>query len=433
MHVVIISSKYPIPSLEAGADGNNEALRTAWEFSQGGVATHVWRLSQALARRGHEVTVFAYAPACERVAYDGNVRVCWLSPSDEHAGLDPLAALTLKSLEQRFFSRAQELLFAAGRRPDVIHCHHSGGFQAARALGEMMRAPVVSSLHFLLFSRHKVDIGEFPESMRDAERAMCHGSDHLIAVSRWMKESALETVGVAPTKITVIHNGFRPEVLRLSREHLNQLRGQYAGPEQKIVVYAGRIGRDKGVPPLLDSARLVLQQAVPLVYVIAGGSGDELKLMREKIESCETLRGRVHCTGWLTQQELRRLYAIADLAVVPSIYEPFGFAALEAMAASVPVIASDAGGLPEIVQHDRSGWIVPLNDSSGRAEVDVQSLADAQLRILSDPELGRRLACAGSKRAKKRFAIGQMAKKTLEVYCRACQQLANAHTQKAAG
>jgi glycosyltransferase involved in cell wall biosynthesis len=422
MNVVFISSKYPVPARLASANGNEEEIRKSRDFSQGGVATHVARLSQALALQGCDVTVFAYSAGIDRVERDGRVTVCWLSLPQDLGQMGPLEQPALRSLEQRFLSRVQELILRPGRGPDVIHCHHAAGFQAACMLRQMIGVPVVSSIHFLLFSRHKVDQGEFPESMREAEKAMCDGSDRLIAVSHWMKQSVVETVQIDPKKVTVVHNGFRAG-RRINYRRDLQLRIEYAPRGEKIILYAGRIGRDKGVPPLLDSARRVLEKARGVVYIIAGGSSEELRPLQEQIGNCETLKGRVHCTGWLTQLELRRLYGIADMAIVPSIYEPFGFAALEAMAASVPVIASDAGGLPEIITHNQSGWIVPLNGDSGRAEVDIEGLTQAQLRMLNDEELTRRLAFHGRERALKYFTVGKMRRKTLEVYRQAMRSL----------
>ncbi|HTN92020.1 MAG TPA: glycosyltransferase family 4 protein, partial [Sorangium sp.] len=128
---------------------------------------------------------------------------------------------------------------------------------------------------------------------------------------------------------------------------------------------------------------------------------------------------RVKQLGKLPRKQLRFLHRIADMALVPSLYEPFGFTAIEAMASGVPVIAASAGGLSEIVQDGESGLLVPVRQTATDVrEVDVERLAAAQLKLLADPALARRLGQAGQRRVAELFQLPRMIQGNLQVFWR---------------
>jgi glycosyltransferase involved in cell wall biosynthesis len=121
----------------------------------------------------------------------------------------------------------------------------------------------------------------------------------------------------------------------------------------------------------------------------------------------------VRFTGFLDDDALRHHYAAADVAVAPSIYEPFGLVAVEAMASGTPVVVSDTGGLREVVDGPCGLRIAPE---------DPEALAAALVRVLDDAELAQRLAAGGRARVRSGFAWGTVASRTVEVYRRAVDE-----------
>jgi glycogen synthase len=140
-------------------------------------------------------------------------------------------------------------------------------------------------------------------------------------------------------------------------------------------------------------------------FLIVGGGH------RERFESFVRwygLENKVLFTGFMANRSLHQLYRVADVAVFPSLYEPFGIVALEGMAAGAPVVASDAGGLKEVVLHDKTGTTSFAGDPG--------SLAWAILRTLKDPQRSHALSHAAKERLKTDFDWGRIASQTIETY-----------------
>jgi len=146
---------------------------------------------------------------------------------------------------------------------------------------------------------------------------------------------------------------------------LADFRRNYARPHEKIVFHVGRIVYEKGIETLIRSVPAVLASMPDTVFVIAG-RGPELEAMRALVASLH-LEHRVKMPGFVSEEDRNRLFRVADCAVFPSLYEPFGIVALEAMAARVPVVASEVGGLREVVTHGETGITVYPGDPASCA------------------------------------------------------------------
>jgi len=167
--------------------------------------------------------------------------------------------------------------------------------------------------------------------------------------------------GLPEQKLAVIPNGVDVDMFNQKFER-QEFRGRFASPNEKIVLFVGRLVYEKGVQVLINSLPKILTSVnAKLVIVGDGYMMDSLKRQAESMG----LTNKVFLTGFLDEQSLRSLYKCADVCVVPSLYEPFGITALEAMAARVPVVVSDAGGLSEIIEHDVTGIkVYPDNPES---------------------------------------------------------------------
>ncbi|MEM2546957.1 MAG: glycosyltransferase family 4 protein, partial [Candidatus Bathyarchaeia archaeon] len=186
---------------------------------------------------------------------------------------------------------------------------------------------------------------------------------------------------------------------------LNSFRNRFALPEEKIVLFVGRLVHEKGVHTLISAAPKILEQ-VNAKFVIVGNG-----YMKESLSTLVKNMGLDHkflFTGFLDDETLRKLQKCADVSVVPSLFEPFGIVALEAMAAKSPVVVSDTGGLSEIVEHDVTGVKVYPNNA--------QSLAWGVTRVLLDEKYANMLRENAYKKVREVFNWEKISLQTKNIY-----------------
>jgi glycogen(starch) synthase len=228
----------------------------------------------------------------------------------------------------------------------------------------------------------------------------------VIACSYYMREQIADIFGVEEERVTVIPNGIDPEDLPVpDGGELARLRSEFAPPDEKLVLLIGRLVYEKGFQLALEAMPKVLAEVPGTRFLVAGSGTHEAELHRQ----AEDLGLMDHGTflGWIGDDVLHSLYRIADLTVVPSIYEPFGLVALEAMASGCPCIVADTGGLREVVPHDEAGLRFRAHDP--------EALADVAVKVLSDDELGRRLVAEAHEHVR-RFDWADVAEQTEAVY-----------------
>jgi glycogen(starch) synthase len=221
-----------------------------------------------------------------------------------------------------------------------------------------------------------------------------------------MSEQIADIFGVEEERISVIPNGIDPDDLPAQAPaELARLRAEFAAPEEKLVLLIGRLVYEKGFQLALEAMPRVIEEAPGTRFLVAGSGTHEAELRRQ----AEDLGLMEHGTflGWIGDDVLHSLYRIADLTVVPSIYEPFGLVALEAMASGCPCIVADTGGLREVVPHEEAGLRFRSRDPDALGEVAV--------RVLSDEGLGRRLVAEAYEHVR-RFDWADVAERTAGVY-----------------
>ena len=392
--------------------------------STGGLGTHVASLTRACADRG--VSVHVIAPG-----YGRDVAIAKTETWEADGGVIHRVAPSEWTLAgpwfglergKRYLDDVHAYALSLGTRPDVVHCHDFHLFGAARAIARATGAKLVLTVHLL----HHPTFAHWGQRLSkvivDHEAEACRGADVVITVSHAMRELIIETHGLPPDRVHAIHNGVDAEPH--AAIDLNALRAEIAPPEAKILLFAGRMTAQKGVLPLLRSAALVVREQPNVRYALVGPTGEPVPTRRDTaaemaalLAGDPTLRDRVLCVGSVPRQRLLDLYRVADIVVVPSVYEPFGYVAVEAMMAGLPVVASAVGGLAEIVVPNVTGLVCPVRPMpDGTREVDVESLAALQLELLRDPGRGRRMGEAGKARALEEFSVERMAARTLDVY-----------------
>jgi glycosyltransferase involved in cell wall biosynthesis len=252
-------------------------------------------------------------------------------------------------------------------------------------------------------------------------RELCANATTIITVSRSLAKIIAETYAIPLEHICVVHNGMDIELFQRTAKpaRLTKLRQAIAPQGEQIILFAGRLVPQKGIHALFAAAERVVAEYPGVRYLIVGApfTQEHETMLHELTQRYPNAERHMKRLGRVPRSQLAQLYQIADLALIPSIYEPFGYAAIEAMAAGVPVIASRVGGLAEIIDHGVTGWLVPVHTPpTGPHQVDVDELAAAQLHLLGDRPLAQRLARAAHTQVIERFTISKMAQATLQAY-----------------
>ena len=384
------------------------ALILSWEYPpliEGGLARHVRKLSEGLVESGVEVHVLTRggeeSPAEEDAA---GVSIHRIREPNRPTDLGEFVA---------WVERMNSDMLAAGvelgdrHSFDVVHGHDWLVANACDHLAKRFGVPLVTTIHATEHGRHQGWVEEHPQTyIHGVERWITNRSERVIACSHYMREQVVDIFGVEESKVSVIPNGIDPEDLRpQDPAELERLRGEFAEPDQNLVLLIGRLVYEKGFQLALEAMPKVIEDVPGTRFLVAGSGTHEAELHKQ----ADQLGLGEHGTflGWIGDDVLHSLYAIADVCVVPSIYEPFGLVALEAMASGCPCIVADTGGLREVVPHEEVGLRFRPRDPEALAEVAV--------RVLSDDELGRRLVAEAYDHLR-RFDWNDIAEQTSEVY-----------------
>jgi len=385
-------------------------------LSSGGLGTHVEELAAGLGRLGCCVYVFVYHPEWDRSISRGNVTICWFSGGSGTRGGDAME--TLRWVNALAVARIESFFPAPEECPVIIHAHEWFWWLAGPQLRDFFRAPLVTTVHCPAQPVFQMTGRTLPPEMRAVEQQMYGGSDVLLAVSRFVQRTVKDMYGVDAKRCIVVHNGLDHErFVAASRGPLdpNLPATIFQADARRIVLFSGRLyAPEKGGLELLQSAVHVLDRAEAVVYACAG---PHTPALRSVINGDSRLRGRVHLLGKLPRNQLAALYARAEIAVIPSVCESFPYAALEAMACGVPVVATDTGGIPEIVRHRETGILTPLvADHDSASHADVVQFAEAQLELLGNPGLRSLYGAAARTRVIDAFSASTMAERVMAVY-----------------
>jgi glycogen(starch) synthase len=383
-------------------------LILSWEYPpliEGGLARHVRKLSEALVDRGTEVHVLT--------------RGGEESPDEElvngvfvHRVREPTRPAELNEFVA-WVERMNSDMLAAGVELgdrfsfDVVHGHDWLVANACDHLAKRFSAPLVTTIHATEHGRHQGWVNKHPQAyIHGVERWIVNRSDKVIACSTFMREQVVDVFAVEEDRVEVIPNGIDPEDLQPhDDEELRRLRSEFAEPHESLVLLVGRLVYEKGFQFALEALPEIIRRQPQTRFVVAGSGTHEQELRRQASELGLMEHGTF--VGWIGDDVLHSLYRIADVCVVPSIYEPFGLVALEAMASSCPCIVADTGGLREVVPHDEVGLRFRARDP--------QSLAEMAVRMLADAELCRRLTAEAFDHLR-RFDWADVAERTDAVY-----------------
>jgi len=382
-----------------------KAVMLTWEFPPriiGGIAPHVYNLSINLVKLGVEVHVvtcdFPNTPEYEVVE---GVEV---HRFDSYNLPTPDFAAWVQLMNLNMQRAATQIIKSKQGGSIIIHAHDWLAAKAGIGLKHLNRVPLVSTIHATEYGRRGGVFSDYNRMIHEIEVWLGSESKRVICCSHFMAEQVNKVLGVPYEKIRVIPNGIDPAIFT-NLKGVGEVRSRFAERGEKLVLFVGRLVVEKGVHVLLDAIPKVLQK-VEAKFVIAGDGYLRSEVVKRVAE--RGLGGKVHVTGYLDTDTIRRLFLAADVCVIPSLYEPFGIVALEAMAAGCPVVASDTGGLSEIVEHEKTGVKVYPNNPD--------SLAWGILRVLESKDLAERLKKNMREKVEREYRWSTIAQATKAVY-----------------
>jgi glycogen(starch) synthase len=285
---------------------------------------------------------------------------------------------------------------------DVVVSHDWLTAIAAREIARELKKPLVVTFHDEAVGKHFGLLDREARFVRDLEALTAHDATRVIANSRFVAEQLVRHYGVPASRVDAIHGGIDPALLTVSDEkRIADFRSIVAEPDDVLVAYVGRLDQEKGLPVLAEAMTGAFDRCPKLKLAIAG-TGKEEGALRA------ALGARARFLGYVKGESLAYLYRSADIVVVPSLYEPFGLVALEAMVAGAAVVVAGSGGLREIVRDEEDGVVV--------APGDAQALSDAIVRLGEDRELRAKLSTNARQRALTEFSWSEIARRTTPVY-----------------
>jgi glycogen(starch) synthase len=380
-------------------------LMVSWEYPPvviGGLGRHVHHLSTALAAAGHEVVVLSRRPtgtdpsthpSSDEINEHVRVVAAAQDPHEFSFGND-MMAWTL-AMGHAMVRAGLSLDFT----PDVVHAHDWLVAHPAIALSEFYDVPMVSTIHATEAGRHSGWVaGSLSRQVHAVESWLVRESDSLITCSASMSDEITELFGPGLAEITVIRNGIDAARWPFAT------RRPHTGPPE--LLYVGRLEYEKGVHDAI-AALPRIRRAHPGATLTIAGEGTQQDWLVEQARK-HRVRKATRFVGRLDHDELLKLLHRADVAVLPSHYEPFGLAALEAAAAGTPLVTSNIGGLGEAVIDNETGLSCPPRD--------VARLAAAVCTALDDPPAAQRRARVARQRLTADFDWHTVADETAQVY-----------------
>ncbi|MBV6342693.1 glycogen synthase [Candidatus Magnetobacterium casense] len=312
---------------------------------------------------------------------------------------------------------------------NVVHCHtwytHMGGIMASKAYG----LPLIITTHSLepLRPWKREQLGRGYDLSLWVEKTAMEMADAIIAVSHGMKQDVVNLFDIDESKIAVIYNGVDTDEYTPQTSQ-DALLEYGINPDKPYVLFVGRITRQKGIIHLVNAIKHINDEAQ---IVLCAGQPDTEEIKNEMEEGVRRLQAKRNNILWIQKmvpkKPLIELYSHAAVFCCPSIYEPFGIINLEAMACGTPVVASAVGGIVEIIEDGKTGFLVPLQQykESPFEPVDPEQfsrdIAQKINKCLDDKELRTEMGKNGRARAEQYFSWKAIARDVVALYERCVQ------------
>ncbi len=370
---------------------------------------HVALLTDADVFAGTERHILDLADALRQMGEAPHVSIVCPQPSPlaERAQKSGIAIIPIASsasgiLHWPTVRRLKQLLRSG--KVDILHAHNGRmALHAALAKTLAGRGQVFATQHFLTPS-HATQTGFKAKLFHAAHSWVAGQVTGYIAISKAVAQAMRDRGETDPAKISTVLNGL-PDIDPLSLRPAEEVRAEFGlTADVPLIVCAARLEKEKSLDTLIAAIALLHQEAVPLRCLIAG-EGDEKPLLQNYIDE-QNLGHSVQLLGF--RDDVRSIIQAADIFVLPSLAEPFGLVILEAMTLCRPIVTTNAGGPPEIIDDDVCGLLVP--------PADAQALAAALQTLIEKPALRQDMGRNARQRYEVQFRVQHMAKNIYRVY-----------------
>lgn len=354
-------------------------LMLSWEYPPriiGGISRVVYDLAQNLGKYGNDVHVLTcWEPGTKELEIDNYVTVHRV-----HVYNNPSSNFVEWVMQLNFAMLEYAIGLVNTMKFNIIHGHDWLVAYAAKVIRKSFSIPLITTIHATEHGRNCGIHNDMQRTINSVEKWLVNESDRLVVNSLYMRDELSSIFEVSGDKIKIISNGVDLKKFDGVEKDMS-FRLNYAAPNEKIVFFVGRLVNEKGVQVLLNAIPKILANYNDVKFVVAG-KGPCLNSLIELSQRLN-ITNRVYFTGFVSEEVLLKLYKCSDVAVFPSLYEPFGIVALEGMVAGIPVVVSDVGGLREIVNHKEDGMKFYNGNSN--------SLADCIIELLKDNELSKKV------------------------------------------
>ncbi len=382
-------------------------MMLTWEFPPriiGGISPHVYHLSRSLAKCGVSVYVVTcdFPGAPQHEVLDG-VEIFRI---DSYKNPSPNFATWIYLMNINMQKEAAALVNRLGGEIDIFHAHDWLTANAGIGLKHVFRKPLLTTIHSTEIGRRDGIHLDYERMIHETEAWLTYEAWKIICCSGYMVSHVRWAFDLPEDKLAMVPNGVDIQDYDGNKSaDLSEFRAKFALPEERIVLFVGRLVYEKGIHVFVNAVPRVLSQVNAKFVVVGNG------YMQGALSNLAKAMGLAHkvvFTGFVDDSTLKNLQKCADVSVVPSLFEPFGIVALEAMAANTPVVVSDTGGLAEIVEHDVTGVkVYPDNPDS---------LAWGIKRVLLDEDFAERIRNSAFKRVKEDYNWGKISQQTKTVY-----------------
>lgn len=312
----------------------------------------------------------------------------------------------------------------------IFHLNFMTNPLLVSTLKKLFKCKVITTVHYTnwslsllgnpkklkyILSEDATNIDNFGKKIKEdirVDKKMLEKCDQFICVAQHTLDGFKNSCDINTTNGILINNALKDVYKKYSSQRRNTVKNKYLISSQtQVVVFAGRLDEVKGISFLIEAFKKVLKTN-PNTRLLIAGDGDFNKLLG----IAKNYWTKISFTGKLNKKQLYELYNIADVGVVCSLHEEFGYVAIEMMMHEVPLVVTDTGGLSEIVEDGICGLKVPVRNHKSRRIININTLAEKIKILLDNSNFAKKIGINGRKRFLKKYELNLFRKKMIDLY-----------------